>query len=341
MLIDVAQIHVIAGAGGNGCVSFRREKYVPKGGPDGGDGGQGGSVLLRVDAHVRTLLDCREQPRYRAESGRQGEGNNRSGKDGNDLVIRVPPGTLVKDVTTGEVVADLLRDGDEFAAAKGGRGGRGNARFASPTHQAPRRADPGGAGEERRLELELKLIADVGLVGLPNAGKSTLLSRISRARPKIADYPFTTLEPNLGIAALDDERHFVVADVPGLIEGAHEGRGLGHQFLRHLERTRVLVFLVDVTGEHPARDLAMLEREMELYGGSFAEKPRIVVLTKSDLLAPEARPAAPRQAGLPDARLISAQSGDGLRALLEQLWVHVAERVPEPVQSEKDATHDG
>jgi GTPase len=341
MLIDVAEIHVIAGAGGNGCVSFRREKFVPKGGPDGGDGGQGGSVILRVDAHVRTLLDCREQPRYRADSGRPGEGNNRTGRDGSDLVIRIPPGTLIKDAENGDVIADLTHDRDEFAAARGGKGGRGNARFASPTHQAPRRADPGGPGEERRLELELKLIADVGLVGLPNAGKSTLLSRVSRARPKIADYPFTTLEPNLGIAVLDETRHFVVADVPGLIEGAHAGRGLGTQFLRHLERTRVLVFLVDVTGEHPAHDLALLEREMELYGGSFAGKPRIVVLTKADLLAPEARAAAPREAGLPDARLISAQSGEGLRALLEELWLHVAERESAPAGTEKDATHDG
>lgn len=339
MLIDVAQIHVIAGAGGNGCVSFRREKFVPKGGPDGGDGGQGGSVLLRVDEHVRTLLDCREQPRYRASSGRPGEGNNRTGKDGDDLVIRVPAGTLVKDAASGETVADLLREGDEFAAAKGGHGGRGNARFASPTHQAPRRADPGTPGEERRLELELKLIADVGLVGLPNAGKSTLLSRVSRARPKIADYPFTTLEPNLGIAVLDDERHFVIADVPGLIEGAHAGRGLGHQFLRHLERTRVLVFLVDVTGEDPAGDLAMLEREMELYGGSFAQKPRIVVLTKADLLAPDVHATAARDAGIKDARLISAQSGEGLRALLDEMWAHVAEREPvaPPVQEGRDA----
>ncbi|MBI1798736.1 MAG: GTPase ObgE [Candidatus Eisenbacteria bacterium] len=339
MLVDLAQIHVIAGSGGNGCVSFRREKYVPKGGPDGGDGGRGGSVKLLVDPHVRTLLDCREQPRYRADSGRPGEGNRRSGKDGRDLLVRVPTGTLVKDPATGEVMADLVREGDEFVAARGGGGGRGNARFATSTHQTPRRADPGEPGEERRLELELKLIADVGLVGLPNAGKSTLLSRISRARPKIAAYPFTTLEPNLGIASLDGERQFVVADVPGLIEGAHAGRGLGVQFLRHLERTRVLIFMVDATGESPVGDCAVLEREMALYGGSFERKPRIVVLTKGDLLPPESRAGAARDAGLPDARLISAQSGEGLRAMLEELWTLVA-----PASSEaapKDATHGG
>ncbi|MCE9627897.1 MAG: GTPase ObgE, partial [Candidatus Eisenbacteria bacterium] len=237
MLIDIAKIHCQAGRGGGGCVSFRREKYVPKGGPDGGDGGKGGDIWLEVDPHVRTLLDCRERPHYKAVPGRPGSGNNSTGRNGDDLVIHVPAGTVVKDAETGEIVADLVRAGDRFCAAKGGRGGRGNARFASPTHQAPRRADPGEEGTERTVELELKLIADVGLVGLPNAGKSTLLSRISRARPKIADYPFTTLEPNLGIVALEDHRTFVVADLPGLIEGAHQGKGLGLQFLRHVERT--------------------------------------------------------------------------------------------------------
>ena len=336
MLVDLTRIHVLAGNGGSGCVSFRREKYVPKGGPDGGDGGRGGSVILRVDPHVRTLLDCREQPRYRAAHGRPGSGNNRTGRDGEDLIVKVPPGTVLRDVETGEVVADLLKEGDELVAARGGRGGRGNARFATSTHQAPRRADPGEPGEERRLELELKLIADVGLVGLPNAGKSTLLSRLTRARPKIAAYPFTTLEPNLGIAVLDEERNFVVADVPGLIEGAHEGKGLGLQFLRHLERTRALACLLDVTAEDPARDLATLERELALHSAALAERPRVVVLTKSDLLAPEDRAGAPARVGLPDARLISAHTGDGLRELLDELW-HLTAPAVAPADPESEA----
>jgi GTP-binding protein len=320
MLVDTARIHVIAGNGGPGCISFRREKFVPKGGPNGGDGGRGGSVMLRVDPHVRTLLDCREQPRYRADSGRPGSGNNRTGRDGEDLVILVPPGTVVRDAETGETVADLLAAGDSYAAAKGGIGGRGNARFATATNQAPRRADAGRPGEERWLELELKLIADVGFVGLPNAGKSTLLSRVTRARPRIASYPFTTLEPNLGIATLDDERHIVVADLPGLIEGAHEGKGLGIQFLRHIERTRVLVFLVDVTAEDPAHDLAVLEREVSMHSAALGEKPRRLVLTKADLLPPEEHAGAAARVGFPDARLISSHTGEGLHALLEDLW---------------------
>ena len=341
MLVDHARIHVVAGHGGAGSVSFRREKYVPKGGPDGGDGGRGGSVILRVDPHVRTLLDCREQPRYRAESGRSGAGSNRSGRNGEDLVIRVPKGTVVKDAESGEIVADLVRSGDAFVAATGGRGGRGNARFATATHQAPRRAEPGGEGDERRLDLELKLIADVGLVGLPNAGKSTLLSRISRARPKIADYPFTTLEPNLGIVSLDEERQFVVADVPGIIEGAHEGRGLGIQFLRHLERTRALAVLIDVTAPDPRAERDLLLREMNEYGRSFAEKPRVDVLTKSDLIPPEARAGASMQAGLPEARLISAHSGDGVRELLEELWTLIAPPAETMSGALEDETHDG
>jgi GTP-binding protein len=334
MLVDLARIHVLAGRGGNGCVSFRREKYVPKGGPDGGDGGHGGSVVLQVDPHVRTLLDCREQPRYRAESGRAGSGNNRTGKDGEDLVILVPPGTVAKEMEGGTVVADLVQSGERWVAARGGRGGRGNARFATPTHQAPRRADPGEPGEERRLELELKLIADAGLVGLPNAGKSTLLSRISRARPRIADYPFTTLEPNLGIVVRDAERQFVVADLPGLIEGAHQGKGLGLEFLRHVERTRVLVFLLDASRPSPAEDLALLEGELSRYSAALMEKPRLVTLTKADLIAPEERASLPARVGLPDASFISAPSGEGLDAWLERLW-----RVLEPTLVE-EAGHD-
>jgi len=321
MLIDQAKIHVIAGKGGDGCVSCRREQYVPKGGPDGGDGGRGGSVVLVVDAHARTLLDCREAPRYRAESGRAGSGNNRTGKDGEDIVIRVPPGTVVKESAGGAPLVDLVDVGTTWVAARGGRGGRGNARFATPTRQAPRHAEPGAPGEDRWLELELKLIADVGLVGLPNAGKSTLLSRISRARPRIADYPFTTLEPNLGIVARDPERQFVVADMPGLIEGAHAGRGLGLEFLRHVERTRVLVFLLDVTRPAPAEDLAILERELAQHSAALAERPRLVTLTKADLLPPEDRADAAARVGLPDALLVSAHSGAGLDTWLEATWI--------------------
>jgi GTP-binding protein len=320
MLIDLARIHVIAGKGGDGCVSFRREKYVPKGGPDGGDGGRGGSVMLQVDPHVRTLLDCREAPRYRAGSGRAGSGNCRTGKDGEDVVIKVPPGTVVKEADSGAALADLVEPEASWVAARGGRGGRGNARFATPTHQAPRRADPGEPGEERWLELELKLIADVGLVGLPNAGKSTLLSRISRARPRIAEYPFTTLEPNLGIVVRDPERQFVVADLPGLIEGAHAGKGLGLEFLRHVERTRVLVFLLDVTRPSPADDLRLLENELALHNMELADKPRLVALTKADLLPQDAYAGAAAKAGLPDALLISAHSGAGLDAWLDHTW---------------------
>jgi GTP-binding protein len=328
MLIDQARIEVISGRGGAGCISFRREKYVPKGGPDGGDGGRGGDVRLEADPHVRTLLDCHEHPRYRATSGRAGSGNRRSGRDGEDLVVRVPRGTVIKD-EDGAVLADLVKVGDTFVAARGGRGGRGNARFATPTHQAPRRADPGEEGESRRLELELKLIADVGLVGLPNAGKSTLLSRVTRARPKIADYPFTTLEPGLGIASLDEERQLVVADLPGLIEGAHEGKGLGHRFLRHVERTRVLLFVVDVSNPEPAHDLEVLEHEVRSHSVTLAERERLIVLTKSDLLAPEDRAGAARRVGIPEARLISAHTGEGLKELLEDCWKRVAEALKE------------
>ena len=337
MLVDSARIRCIAGKGGAGCISFRREKFVPKGGPDGGDGGRGGSVFFEVDPHKRTLLDCREQPQWKAQGGKNGSGNQRTGRDGEDLVIRVPPGTVIRDAETGETLADLVEPGQRMCVVKGGRGGRGNTRFKSATHQAPRRADPGEAGEVRDLELELKLIADVGLVGLPNAGKSTLLSRVTRARPKIADYPFTTLEPNLGIAAIDEERSFLIADLPGLIEGASEGKGLGHQFLRHVERTRVLAFLIDATSEDALGTLAMLERELTAFSPEMAEKPRVVVLSKSDLLPPEERDAAPARSGLPQAMVLSAHTGDGLRPLLEALWPHIISAE----QAEGETTIDG
>jgi len=334
MMIDHARIHAIAGNGGRGCISFRREKYVPKGGPDGGDGGLGGSVYLEVDPRIRTLLDCRERPRYRADSGRGGSGNNRTGKNGQDLVVRVPPGTVVRDFETGELLADLVQPGDRFLAGRGGKGGRGNARFATSTNQAPRRADDGMPGEERVLALELKLIADVGFVGMPNAGKSTLLARITRARPKVAAYPFTTLEPNLGIVVLDPERQFVACDVPGLIENAHEGRGLGLQFLRHIERCRVLLFLVDVSSESPAQDLEILERELVLHQPELATRARVVALTKADLLPPEEHAGAAARAGVPDARLISAHTGEGIEALIEELWACMT-------RSTAETGHDG
>jgi GTP-binding protein len=318
VLVDLARIHVIAGKGGNGCVSFRREKYVPKGGPDGGDGGRGGSVVLEVDPHVRTLLDFREQPRYRAAAGRAGSGGNRTGKDGDDLVVHVPPGTVVKESEDASPLVDLVQPGQRWVAARGGRGGRGNARFATATRQAPRRADPGEPGEERRLELELKLIADVGLVGPPNAGKSTLLARISRARPRIAPYPFTTLEPHLGIVELDEERRLVAADLPGLIEGAHLGKGLGLDFLRHVERTRALAMLVDVTSPGPADDLARVENELDQYSPVLRDKPRLIVLTKADLLPADEHAAA--RAAIPGALLVSAHSGHGMQELRERIW---------------------
>ena len=318
MLVDHARIHVIAGKGGDGCISFRREKYVPKGGPDGGDGGKGGDVIVEVGPHVRTLLDFRERPTYRAGKGGSGSGNRRSGKDGEELVLRVPAGTVVRDVTSGEVIGDLVASAERLVLARGGRGGRGNARFATPTRQAPRHAEPGETGEERTVEFELKLIADVGFVGLPNAGKSTLLARVSRARPRVGPYPFTTLEPNLGIVQLDDERQFVAADLPGLIEGAHAGRGLGLQFLRHVERTRALAFLLDGTNPDPLGDLALLEREVSLYSAALMEKPRVVVLTKADLSPPpetgRGRPSPP------GALVISSHTGEGIRELLEALW---------------------
>lgn len=285
MFIDEAIIYVKAGDGGNGCVAFRREKYVPRGGPSGGDGGRGGDVILVSSQHYNTLLHLRFNPEHKAERGRHGEGSNRTGRDGASVEVHVPVGVLVYDADTGELLHDFTEPGQRFVVARGGRGGRGNARFATSTHQAPREHEPGQPGEERRLRLELKLLADAGLVGFPNAGKSTLISRISAARPKIADYPFTTLEPHLGVVRLDDQRSFVVADIPGLIEGAHLGHGLGTRFLRHIERTRLLLHLVDVSeasGRDPVEDFHVVLNELASFSPNLAAKPMFVVASKLD-----------------------------------------------------------
>ncbi|GAB4371752.1 MAG: GTPase ObgE [Calditrichia bacterium] len=322
MFIDYAQIYVKAGQGGSGACSFRREKHVPKGGPDGGDGGRGGNIVLQVDPHMRTLIDFKYKKHYKARHGQHGMGKNQSGRDAEDVIINVPPGTVVRDAESGEVIADLIRPGERVIVARGGRGGRGNAHFATPTHQAPREWEVGEPGEERRLILELKLIADVGLVGKPNAGKSTLLSRVSAARPKIADYPFTTLQPNLGIVKVDEMGSFVMADIPGLIEGAHQGRGLGLQFLRHIERTRMLIYLIDPTQEPPEKTFQTLTHELEQYSRALCKKPFFVVLTKKDIWTEDYLRAASRKFDRP-LLAISAVSGEGLddlkRILLDQL----------------------
>ena len=328
MFVDEVDIHVTAGAGGNGCLSFRREKYVPRGGPDGGDGGSGGSVYVTAIATKNTLIDFRYHPDFKARRGQHGKGSNRTGQTAEDLEITVPVGTLVfeKDGDDQRLVADLAEEGQRVLVARGGRGGRGNARFVSSTNRAPRRTEPGEDGEQKQLHLELKLLADVGLVGFPNAGKSTLISRISAAHPKIADYPFTTLTPNLGVVSLSGDRSFVVADVPGLIKGAHEGHGLGHQFLRHIERTKILVHLVDVSsasGRDPVEDFDIIRDELQRFDEQVAAKPQIVVATKIDALDDPARLDSlrghVRKKRLPFVT-ISAVSGEGLDELLETIW---------------------
>jgi GTPase len=331
--VDQALIRVKAGDGGKGVVAFRREKFVPKGGPSGGDGGDGGSVALVVDEGLSTLLDFRYRKEYQAPSGENGSNKDKYGRGGEDLVLRVPPGTEVHDEATGERLADLRSHGDRFVIAKGGRGGRGNIHFATPTDRAPRRAEPGLPGEERSVRLDLKLLADVGLLGFPNVGKSSLIARISAARPKIADYPFTTLVPNLGMVRLSGDRSFVVADIPGLIEGAHEGAGLGDRFLRHVERTRVLVHLLDASAgsdRAPLRDFDSINRELALFDPALAKRPQIVVLNKTDLPDVE---AARRRIAASFARrkiklhAVSAATGEGVPQLLEEIWkVLVAER---------------
>jgi GTP-binding protein len=338
ILVDEVYIHVAAGGGGNGCVSFRREKFVPRGGPDGGDGGTGGSVFIVASARRNTLIDFRYHPEFEARRGQHGQGSNKTGFSADDLEIEVPVGTLVFEKARDAekagaggltLIADLTEEGQRVLVAQGGHGGRGNARFVSSTNRAPRRSEPGQAGEEKHLRLQLKLLADVGLVGFPNAGKSTLISRISAAKPKIADYPFTTLTPNLGVVKMSDERSFVVADVPGLIEGAHSGQGLGDRFLRHVERTKVLIHVVDVSsasGRDPVEDYEVIVRELELFDPKVAAKPQIVAANKIDALDDPPRLTRLEQhvkkVGLPFYR-ISGVTGEGLGALLEAVWRHI------------------
>jgi GTP-binding protein len=321
--IDEALITVQSGDGGAGCVSFRRERFVPKGGPDGGDGGKGGDVIVVASEGKRNLYHFRNITHFRAQKGSGGQGSLRTGKGGKDLVLEVPPGTLISDAETARVVADLTHDGDCVIVAQGGRGGQGNKRFATSTHRTPRFAQPGEAGQTLRLKFDLKLIADVGIIGLPNAGKSTLISRISSARPKIGDYPFTTLSPNLGVVTAGPGDAFVVADIPGLIEGAHQGAGLGTRFLRHIERTRILVHLIDASGidaADPMRAFRTINAELRLHSATLALKPQVVVLTKLDL--PDAATAAAAfQAAFsgPSPLEISAATGQGLDVLLAHI----------------------
>ena len=336
MFVDEVDIHVEAGGGGRGCLAFRREKFVPRGGPSGGDGGHGGSVFVVASPHTNTLINYRFHPEFNAERGEHGMGSNRTGHGGADLELAVPIGTIVYE-RTGDaaepyrLLADLAEEGQRVLVARGGRGGMGNARFATSTNRAPRKVQPGEPGEVRDLRLELKLLADVGLVGYPNAGKSTLIARVSAARPKIADYPFTTLTPNLGVVRLNADRSFVVADVPGLIEGAHRGQGLGDRFLRHLERTKVLVHLVDVSGasgRSPVDDLDTVRRELQLFQPALAAKPQIVGANKIDAVDDEGRVGAlARRAAeldLPFFRL-SGATGAGVPAVLEAAWQRLAE----------------
>jgi len=318
MLIDTAKIELKAGAGGKGCISFRREKYVAKGGPNGGDGGHGGSITLRAAEGSYTLVDFHYRRHYKGERGQHGGGSGKRGRNGESIVLEVPVGTIVRDHETGEVLADLDEPSSEIVAAKGGRGGRGNARFVSSVEQVPRYAEDGQPGEERIVDLELKLLADVGLVGLPNAGKSTLLSKMSAARPKIADFAFTTLSPVLGFIRVGHEGSYVMADLPGLIEGAHEGKGLGHRFLKHIERTNVLVILLDASAADPAADYETLLGELEQYGEGIAEKPRVVVLNKMDLV--EESSDVPREFGGEEVLEISALKGAGLPELGGGAW---------------------
>jgi len=323
MFIDEAKIYVKSGNGGNGVVHFRREKYIPRGGPDGGDGGRGGDIRIKVSLSLNTLHEFQHQHRFIAQDGKRGAKQNQTGHSAQDLIINVPAGTIIYDENNGEVLADLLDEGQEITLCKGGRGGRGNARFANSRDQAPRIAEKGAPGEERNLRLELRLIADVGIIGVPNAGKSTLLSAVTNAKPKIADYPFTTIEPNLGVANLDDERSLVLADIPGLIEGAHSGTGLGFEFLRHIQRTRVLIHLLDGLAENPVLDYAQINTELALFDPDLAEKPQVVAVTKMDIPEVQSRWEEIRRnlkkKGI-SAIEISAATGNNVRTLLDNTY---------------------
>lgn len=345
--IDEAKIHVKAGDGGNGAASFRREKYIPKGGPDGGDGGRGASIYAVADRNINTLIDYRFARTHRAQRGENGHGSDRYGKGGEDMVLRMPVGTVITDLTTGKVIADLAVDGQKALIAKGGKGGLGNLHFKSSTNRAPRQCTPGEEGEELELALELKVLADVGLLGMPNAGKSTFIRAVSAAKPKVADYPFTTLHPNLGVVRVDDERSFVIADIPGLIEGAAEGAGLGHQFLRHLARTRLLLHLVDMApcdeAVSPVHDARAIVEELRKYDEGLYQKPRWLVLNKMDMVAEDER-AEQLQQFLHDfgwegrSFIISALTGEGCKALTYAIMDYLEQnRAPEEIPEESAA----
>ncbi len=317
MFIDYTKVELYAGKGGAGCVSFRREKYISKGGPDGGDGGHGGNIIAKVDSNLHTLQDIRYARVYKARNGAPGSSSLKTGKNGEDIFIKVPLGTIIRNIKSNEVVADLFENGEEFIICKGGKGGRGNVNYKSSTHQTPRYAQPGTEGESGYFEFELKILADVGLVGFPNAGKSTLLSVLSKARPKIASYPFTTLEPYLGIVKSGEFKSFLMADIPGLIEGASEGKGLGHKFLRHIERNRLLLFLIDGTDEDPADSFEALKNELRSYNKALMMKPIILVRTKGDILNDIKQE---RWTDIPEYLMeISAVTGDGMKALVREI----------------------
>ena len=346
MFIDEVKIHLLAGAGGNGCVAFRREKFVPRGGPSGGDGGKGGDIYLESNPHLNTLVHLRYTPRFQAPRGHHGEGSNRHGRDGKEIIVQVPVGTVGYDLSTGEQLHDFQGPGQRYLAAAGGRGGRGNARFATSTRQAPRFATPGKPGQHVDLRLELKLLADVGLVGFPNAGKSTLISRLSSAHPKIADYPFTTLEPHLGVVTLDIDRSFVIADIPGILEGAHKGHGLGIRFLKHLERTRLLLHLIDVsepTEEDPVTRYQVVCEELGHFSPQMARKAMIVVASKIDATSGSDRldslRRVCRQTRQPLLE-ISAHTGQGLAQLSQTVWEKL-QQLPSPVSGDEENTADG